>query len=434
MLATLDEVIRGLSIGIFGGIAGTCVVTFPGSPLWLVPAGMAVGGCALTIPEIRSEVQALLPATPPRLRLPGSRSAQGTGRERPQERTGTPATNETAPLQERPETPGTPLQERLDTPPHRLIVGHTGGGKTTLIHDLASRWATQDRVIVCDPDAAPGLWPGCEVSGYGDDTAAIARTLQNVQTELQRRRELRATGTRSFAPLHLVIDEAHILREIPDALGIIEDILRRGRKLQVRATLGTQDTQVATLGFEGKSALLSNLQRVDVIRRPDGRRVARFGKGDEQLIPNLPDPERLIVRAPRVIRVHAATQEASGTPEQDELLSSLLASVPAPSGRAGNVSGGSVDTVPEEQYAQAGNSVAVAEQGGDVTINVTQVMPPRLSGSRGRNKADTAELEAAYEERGRAGVTFRVAYAELKGGKETAHTAWKKGRDARIAT
>jgi hypothetical protein len=147
----------------------------------------------------------------------------------------------------------------------------------------------------------------------------------------------------------------------------------------------------------------------------------------------LPDPERLIVRAPRVIRVHAATQEPSGTPEQDELLSSLLASVPAPSGRAGNVSGGSVDTVPEEQYAQAGNSVAVAEQGGDVTINVTQVMPPRLSGSRGRNKADTAELEAAYEERGRAGVTFRAAYAELKGGKETAHTAWKKGRDARIA-
>jgi len=41
---------------------------------------------------------------------------------------------------------------------HLLVIGHSQGGKTTLIHELATRLAAASvRVIVCDLDAAPGL-------------------------------------------------------------------------------------------------------------------------------------------------------------------------------------------------------------------------------------------------------------------------------------
>ncbi|MBP1467634.1 hypothetical protein EYB53_018110 [Candidatus Chloroploca sp. M-50] len=431
MLATLDEVIRAVSIGLFGGLAGTAVVTFPGSPLWLVPAGAAVAGCALTIPEIRNEVRALLPdSATVRGLLPASSRGHERPREQPertQERTGTPTTHGT-------DTPAVNLHERLDSTPHRLVVGHTGGGKTTLLHSMATRWAETSRVIVCDPDAAPGMWAGCEVAGYGDDLSSIAASLNEVRNEITRRRTARAGGVRSFPPLHLVVDEAHMLREVPDALPVIEDVLRRGRKLNVRATLGTQDSQVGTLGLEGKSALLANLQRVDVVREPDGRRVARFGKDDTQTIPNLPDPEQFITRNPRTIRVRRVPAEPHRKPvaaEQDDLLTTLLNSVPSASASPGNASGNGVDTVPLGTVSTDGNEVQIEERGGDITVNVTQVVPPRLGGTRARKKADTAELEARYRERGAAGVTFREAYAELKGSKEIAFTAWQEGKGTR---
>ncbi|NNJ13299.1 hypothetical protein EKD04_023525 [Chloroflexales bacterium ZM16-3] len=40
------------------------------------------------------------------------------------------------------------LVETLAGTPHRLIIGHTRGGKTTLIHHMATAWAAQGSAAV----------------------------------------------------------------------------------------------------------------------------------------------------------------------------------------------------------------------------------------------------------------------------------------------
>ena len=62
--------------------------------------------------------------------------------------------------------------------------------------------------IVCEPDAAPGLWPSCTVYGYANDLAAINRAPVDVRVEVERRRALRGRGRqRTFPPIYLVVNE-----------------------------------------------------------------------------------------------------------------------------------------------------------------------------------------------------------------------------------
>lgn len=189
---------------------------------------------------------------------------------------------------------------------HLFFIGHTGGGKTTLVHWLATRRAELgQRVIVCDPDAAPGLWPGCEVYGYGNDFAAISRALKLVAQEVERRRKLRGSGQqRVFEPMHLVIDEYQdTATDCPAAKELVEDVLRRGRKLGVHLVIGVQDKLVKTMGFEGKGDLRKNFSYVIELRkdRNDQRWATLTASGDDEgvtyAVPALPDPEKLIEQA-----------------------------------------------------------------------------------------------------------------------------------------
>ena len=119
-------------------------------------------------------------------------------------------------------------------------------------------------MLVLDPDAAPGVWPGCQVVGGGDDWEGIERALRGVREIVARRRQRRAQGeTRQFAPLYIVMDEyADVVRNAPAARELVETILRRGRKLGVHLIVGVQDRLVKTLGFEGQSDLRRNFTYV----------------------------------------------------------------------------------------------------------------------------------------------------------------------------
>jgi energy-coupling factor transporter ATP-binding protein EcfA2 len=186
---------------------------------------------------------------------------------------------------------------RLDLIPHLLdqkhilLVGHTGGGKTTLLHAVAREAAAQGHhVLVCDPDAIQGRYPGYRCLGAGDDYGAIARALETVQALFTRRSAARAAGQREFAPAWVLVDEAQeVIAEIPGAWAVLEQVIRRGRKLHLHCVIGSQDSQVRTLGLEGKSHLLVNLTRVDVMRDA-GRRVARVGETTRP-VPDLPNPD-----------------------------------------------------------------------------------------------------------------------------------------------
>jgi hypothetical protein len=163
---------------------------------------------------------------------------------------------------------------------HLLVIGHSQGGKTTLIHELATRLAAAGtQVIVCDLDAAPGLWPGCTVHGYANDLTAINQALGDVRVEVERRRRLRGSGRqRTFSPLYLVIDEYQDVGRAPacpEARPLVEDILRRGAKLNLHLIIGVQDKQVKTMGFEGQGDLRRNFTFVvEVCADRKGRRWA----------------------------------------------------------------------------------------------------------------------------------------------------------------
>ncbi len=420
-LITLEEIARGLIIGTFGGAAGLCTLSFPGSALWLVPASFAVGGCALTVPEVRDEVRKALPALakaraalpePMRRLLPHGKATSS----------GAPAVAAVAAVAAAPAAPTAPLVDTLEATPHRLIIGHTRGGKTTLIHHMATNWAARgERVLVGDPDAAPGLWPGCEVAGAGDDVAAIDELLTIVRTEVATRRKARASGVRSFPPLHLVIDEAQdVLPMLDGGLELFEDVARRGGKLNIRMTVGVQDKQVKTLGLEGKSSLLNNLQVADVLKGRDGQRVAvlRDAASGAKLtvpIPDLPDPERLIVQRP------------NAAPVVDPFLASLLESDVPPA-----AAGVPIPTLGGIGTPEGRNTITVEQDGHTTVLNVVQIAPAK-SPAVPQASVDTTDRDNAYRAAGAKGEPFGGAYRRLGGGRDGAHAAWKEGRATRPA-
>ncbi|MEI7537287.1 MAG: type IV secretory system conjugative DNA transfer family protein [Comamonadaceae bacterium] len=314
--------------------------------------------------------------------------------------------------------------QTLEESPHRLIIGHTRGGKTTLIHHMATAWAARgERVLVGDPDAAPGLWPGCEVRGAGDDVAAIEELLTLVAAEVSTRRAARAQGQRSFPPLHLVIDEAQdVVPVLPGALALVEDVARRGGKLGVRLTLGVQDKQVGTLGLDGKSHLLRNFQTADVLKDRTGQRVAVLrdavtGERVTYAIPPLTDPESLIRRATAPVPA-----------EQDALLATLLASAIPPHQDAGECP---VPTLPGNgRHAGNGHSSVTVEgeSGTPVTVNVTQVTASGRSARGADHSAYSQALIALYHAAGAEGRPFSPLYAQLKGSKEIVFAAWQAGK------
>jgi hypothetical protein len=188
---------------------------------------------------------------------------------------------------------------------HLLFVGPTRSGKSSIVHELAQRWVAEgQQVLVCDPDAAPGLWRGCEVYGGGDDWLGISELLDSFSAEITHRRQLRASGRqRTFAPLYLVLCEyGDIVQQCEQAKGVVEMVLRRGGKLNIHLVLDLQDRLVKTLGMEGKSALRSNFSYVVEVRREGTQRTAHLtthdsGEARSLPVPTLPDLDALVAAA-----------------------------------------------------------------------------------------------------------------------------------------
>jgi hypothetical protein len=222
---------------------------------------------------------------------------------------------------------------------HLLVIGHSQGGKTTLIHELARQLAVaQAKVVVCDPDAAPGLWQCCAVYGSANELATIDHALGEVRVEVERRRKLRGSGQqRTFSPLYLVIDEYQDIGRVggcPEARPLVEDILRRGGKLNVHLIIGVQDKQVKTMGFEGHVDLRRNFTFVVEVRadRAGQRWATVIEPTDEEAtatyaVTALPDMEQLVERA--TVQDRAPTGAAFEAEEVETPLENLPASKPA---------------------------------------------------------------------------------------------------------
>lgn len=200
--------------------------------------------------------------------------------------------------------PVSPLLAVLSGALHLLVIGPSRSGKTSLVHALASQWRQQCQVLVCDPDAAPGLWTGCEVYGAGDDFPAIDKALAVLAGEIAARREQRARGVRQFLPIRIILCEyADIARYCEQARTIIEDCLRRGGKLGISLVLDVQDKQRKTLDLDGATHLLHNFSHICEVRKsPTGTRTATVTVNDGEQretvfdVPALPDLDSLVAQ------------------------------------------------------------------------------------------------------------------------------------------
>jgi hypothetical protein len=197
--------------------------------------------------------------------------------------------------------PAQRLFDVLEEAVHLLVIGHTGGGKTVLIHEFACHMAELgNEVVVADPDAAPGQWPGCSVVGHGDDYLAITQKFVEIAASVKARRQARAHGQRSFPSLYLVVDEvADVMRECEMFRALFEDIARRGRKINVHLVAGVQDKLVKTLKLEGQSDLRKNFVTVE-LRFQSSRRTATITEYEDGRtfvlpVPALRNPEDLII-------------------------------------------------------------------------------------------------------------------------------------------
>jgi hypothetical protein len=280
---------------------------------------------------------------------------------------------------------------------HLLVIGHSQGGKTTLIHELACRLASAHiKVIVCDPDAAPGLWPGCQVSGYANDFAAIDRALADVRAEVERRRALRGSGRqRTFAPLYLVIDEYQDIGragECPAARPLVEDVLRRGGKLNIHLIIGVQDKQVKTMGFEGQGDLRRNFTYIVEMRADrGGRRWATVIEpaGEEATatyeVPSLPNLECLIEATPQPHQIDAPCPTAAAVTSREMPVAGAGTSREIPENRAENLQSAETHfptsagdfTVSEGAFSleEIAQIAAMIARGGKGKTEIVQAMP-----------------------------------------------------------
>lgn len=369
---------------------GACATLAPGTALWLAPLVGALAHMAYdTDPETFHDGASRLLSVVKRAELP-----ERAGAILPARREQMQAHKDVAAAV----ADRDPLLATLENEPHRLIIGRSRGGKTTLIHEMATSWASQgERVMVIDPDAAPGQWPGCRVVGGGDDLEAAKQVLDLTAAEVTRRRQLRKQGQREFAPMHLVIDEAHdVLPVLDHGLEVFEDITRRGGKLNMHLTVGVQDKQMSTLGLEGKTELLKNFIVADVLKGHDGKRQAVIrdavtGAKTAYTIPQLTDPETLIQAKPAPKPATKATRiVAQATETPDNLLASMLhEAVPAasPSSTGSKASEQPGTSAGSGSDIIAGTGTTTIEDDGRVitiqnTINVTEPRRRTRAGKR----------------------------------------------------
>jgi GTPase SAR1 family protein len=466
-LITLEELIRGGCIAIGGGIAGTLTIALPGSPLWLLPAGAALAGCALTVPEIRQEAARALPLlaaarkalpllTEARRALPERR--RGQHQHRAQTDAPQPQARQQPRAAQRPRWLEV-VNDDLDRAPHALIIGPSGAGKTTLATALMGDRG--GRSVVISPKISAGAWAGAEVITLDDDGsyAPLVEALADLEEEKRRRIvTLRREGPDALEPITIVLDELQDLTaHVPAAGEFMVNLSSIGREIKMRLVgVGTTDD---ALNIRGWKASRRNYVRMELDRNrratlDDSTRTISINPTEIQPLARrarlLPwreparEPETPPVQHPAPTPRATPQATAAQQPEVDPFLSALLAeSVPSASEcpRNAHVPVTSTSTYGNSNTGNSGVTITTAPGNGTPSViihaSATATGSRRRTYGRGldmHRRRVTAErtrkkeaLRNAYRNARTSGAykSFRAAYEVLGGNRDEAHQAWK---------
>lgn len=148
---------------------------------------------------------------------------------------------------------------------HLLIIGVTGGGKTTLVQWIVSTFCQGSDVLVVDPHYKPGEWEGLTVMGKGRNFQEAEDAIARVRSEMDKRYKKRAEGVEDWNRLVVIIDELPaLISSTVEVKDIIPALSQEARKVDIVLVILATGWEVATLGLEGKGSQRNNFTKIEM--------------------------------------------------------------------------------------------------------------------------------------------------------------------------
>ena len=178
---------------------------------------------------------------------------------------------------------------------HGMLVGQSGGGKTTTIETILGQIARSEKAQIAIID---GKGKGPEslenLSTLNGLIGPIAYSIEEAMQVIDfvtREMARRDTKEACQSPFHLVVDEFHVYTQVPEISRWLDDFGRRARSKNMHLTVGTQrsDTNVwgiagATLQGQFGNVLLHRMMSYNDVKTVTGNSYppahALAGEGD----------------------------------------------------------------------------------------------------------------------------------------------------------
>ncbi len=153
---------------------------------------------------------------------------------------------------------------------HVMLVGGTGSGKSTIARALLAARAQTDKIVILDPHGRLDYndpnqehlndWLGLVSVGVGRDFPAIARMIETLHAEFNRRG---VPGNKLGQGITVFMDEVPaIVDETDGSMEYVVKWIRETRKYGIRVVMLTQGKEVKTLGIEGEGSVRDSLKTV----------------------------------------------------------------------------------------------------------------------------------------------------------------------------
>lgn len=139
--------------------------------------------------------------------------------------------------------------------PHILILGETGGGKSTLVKYLVANAGYP--AIALDPHASRTSWQNMTVVGAGRKFKEISKEVNSLIDLMNYRYELLFDGKEDFEPIIVIIDEFPAIVAC-NGKGFTENIMllvREARKVAIKLIILSIGSEVKSLGIEGQGSI-----------------------------------------------------------------------------------------------------------------------------------------------------------------------------------